>query len=182
MNQQILAEKKEAVAKLNDVLKNSHSAIVVSYSNMTVAEVNELRAALKKAGAKLSAHKNTLAKKAVDEDGLSGLDASLKGPTAIVTSAEEGAGLTVLNDFAQAHDKTFVIKAGIIDGTFCDEARIAELAPIGTKNNALSALLSTLQSPLVMFALTLKAVSEKAPKGEATAAAAPAAAPAPAAN
>ncbi|MFA6830395.1 MAG: 50S ribosomal protein L10 [Bacilli bacterium] len=162
MNQQILAEKKEAVAKLNDILKTSHSAIVVSYSNMTVAEVNKLRADLKKAGAKLSSHKNTIAKKAVDEDGLSALDDSLKGPTAIVTSTEEGAGLSVLNDFAKAHSKYFVIKAGMIDGSFCDQATIAELAPIGTKENALAGLLSTIQSPLVMFALTLKALSEKA--------------------
>ena len=56
MNQQILAEKKEIVAKLNDILKNSHSAVVVSYSKMSVSEVNQLRADLKKAGAKLSVH------------------------------------------------------------------------------------------------------------------------------
>ncbi len=161
MNQQILAAKKETVAELNEILKNSHSAIVVSYSKMSVSEVNQLRADLKKAGAKLSVHKNTLAKKAVDEDGLSALDDAFKGPTAIVASVEEGAGLKVLNDFAQAHKKTFAIKAGVIAGTYCDEAKLGELAAIGTKENALASLLSTMQSPLVMFALTLKALAEK---------------------
>lgn len=161
MNQQILAEKKETVAKLNEILKNSHSAIVVSYSKMSVAEVNQLRAELKKAGAKLSVQKNSLVKKAVDEDGLSELDSSLKGPSALVTSEEEGAGLKVLNDFAVAHKKTFTVKAGMIGGTYCDADKIQELAAIGTKENALASLLSTLQSPLVMFALTLKALAEK---------------------
>ena len=36
MNQQILAEKKEVVAKLNDVLKVSHTTVVVSYSALSV--------------------------------------------------------------------------------------------------------------------------------------------------
>lgn len=161
MNQQILAEKKEYVAKLTDVLKSSHSAIIVSYSGMSVAEVNELRANLKKAGAKLSVRKNTLMKKAIDEDGLSDLDSCIKGPSAIVTSVEEGAGLQVLSDFAKAHSKNFCIKGGIIGGTYCDEAKIAALAPIGTKENALSVLLSSLQAPLTMLALTLKSLAEK---------------------
>ena len=161
MNQQILAQKKEIVSKLNELLKASHSAIIVSYSGLPVAEINSLRKSLKEAGAKLTVQKNALMKKAIDEDGLSELDACLKGPSALVTSAEEGAGLKVLNDFKEAH-KQFAIKGGMIGGSYCDEAKLAELAPIGTKSNALASLLSTLQSPLVMFALTLKAVGEKA--------------------
>lgn len=161
MNQQILAGKKEVVNHLNENLKNSHSAIIVSYSKMSVAEINELRTELKKNGAKMSVQKNTLIKKAVDEDGLSELDSCFKGPTALVTSAEEGAGLKVLNDFALKHPKTFTIKAGMIGGSYCDQARLAELAPIGTKDNAIASLLSTLQSPLVQFALTIKALAEK---------------------
>lgn len=161
MNQQILAEKKAVVSGLNDILKNSHSTVVVSYSNMSVAEINQLRADLKKAGAKLSVHKNSLAKKAVEEDGLSELSSAFKGPTALVASEKEGAGLKVLNDFALAHKKTFVIKAGMIGGAYCDSDKIQMLAAVGSKENALASLLSTLQSPLVMFALTLKAVAEK---------------------
>ncbi|MBQ8142151.1 MAG: 50S ribosomal protein L10 [Bacilli bacterium] len=161
MNQQILAEKKENVAKLNELLKNSHSAVVVSYSALPVAEVNELRAALKKEGAYLSVHKNTLLKKACDEDGLSELDALLKGPTALVTSAEAGNGLQALSDFANGHKKKFSIKGGMIDGSFCDAEALAELASVGGKEGALARFLSVLQGPLVQFALTIKAVGEK---------------------
>ena len=74
MNQQILAEKKETVSKINDTLKNAHSTIVVSYSGLSVADVTKLRIDLKKAGARLTVHKNTLMMKAVDEDGLQELD------------------------------------------------------------------------------------------------------------
>ena len=79
MNQQILAEKKETVSKINETLKVSHSVVIVSYSGLSVADVTQLRIDLKKAGARLSVHKNSLLKKAVDEDGLSQLDGLLKG-------------------------------------------------------------------------------------------------------
>ncbi|MFA6624648.1 MAG: 50S ribosomal protein L10 [Bacilli bacterium] len=171
MNQQILAKKKDTVGKLNDLLKNSHSAVIVSYSGLAVSEVNQLRTDLKKAGAKLSVRKNSLMKKAIDEDGLSKLDSCLKGPSAIVTSKEEGAGLQVLKDFEASHKK-FQIKGGMIDGTFCDEAKLNQLAAIGSKENAISIFLSTLQSPLTQFALILKALSEKAPSDAAAPAAA----------
>ena len=161
MNQEVLAQKKETVAELNDLLKSSHSAIIVSYSGLQVDEVNILRHDLKEAGAQLSVHKNTLLRKAVDEDGLSCLDECLKGPTAIVTAAEEGAGLSVLNSFAESHSKNFSIKGGVIGGTYCDQATIARLAPIGTRDNAIAILLSSLQAPIVMFACALKAIAEK---------------------
>lgn len=160
MNQQILAEKKEVVSKINDTLKNSHSTIVVSYSGLSVSEVTKLRTDLKKAGARLTVHKNTLMKKAVDEDGLQELDALLKGPNALVTSVEEGAGLSVLKEFAASHKK-FEVKGGMIDGTFCNAEKLAELAAIGNKENAIAVFLSTLQAPLTQFALAIKAVGEK---------------------
>lgn len=166
MNQQILAEKKEIVSKINDVLKNAHSTIVVSYSGLSVAEVTKLRIALKKAGADMEVHKNTLLRKAVDEDGLQALDSLLKGPNALVTSHEEGASLQVLKDFAKTHKK-FAIKGGMIDGTYCDENRLQELAAVGTKENAIATLLSVLQSPLTQFALTLKALAERDAPAEA---------------
>ncbi len=163
MNQQILAEKKETVSKINDTLKNSHSTIVVSYSGLSVSDVTKLRIDLKKAGARMTVHKNSLMKKAVDEDGLQELDSLLKGPSALVTSTEEGAALSVLKDFATSHKK-FVVKGGMIDGTFCDANKLADLANVGSKENAISIFLSTLQSPLTQFALAIKAVGEKAPQ------------------
>ncbi len=161
MNQEVLAQKKETVAELNELLKNSHSTIVVSYSGLAVDEVNQLRHDLKQAGARLSVHKNTLLRKAVDEDGLSSLDECLKGPTAIVTSAEEGAGLSVLKNFADSHAKKFSIKGGVIDGTYCDADTITSLAAIGTRDNAIAVLLSSLQAPVVLFACALKEIAEK---------------------
>lgn len=160
MNQQILAEKKEVVSSLTENLKSSHTTVVVSYSALSVAEVNQLRASLKKAGAKMSVHKNTLMKKAVDSDGLSELDSLFKGPSALVTADEAGAGLEVLGEFAKAHKKNFTVKGGMLDGSFCNADQLNELANVGGKEGALSRLLSVLEAPLVQFALTIKEVGK----------------------
>lgn len=159
MNQQILAAKKETVAQINETLKNSHAAIIVSCSGLSVDEVTKLRIDLKKAGAKMSVYKNTLLRKAVDEDGLSELDKHLQGQTALVTSKEEGASLQVLQNFAWTH-KNFAIKGGMLAGSYCDEAKLQSLAAVGTKENAISVFLSTMLSPLTQLALTLKALAE----------------------
>ena len=156
MNQQILAEKKETVSKINETLKVSHSVVIVSYSGLSVADVTQLRIDLKKAGARLS-----VLKKAVDEDGLSQLDGLLKGPNALIVSKEEGDGLSVIKSFAESHKKNFAIKGGRIGGGYCDAEKLNALAAIGNKNNARSILLSTLTSPLTQLALTLKALAEK---------------------
>ena len=76
--------------------------------------------------------KNSLLKKAIDEDGLSSLDSALKGPTALVTAVEEGAGLKVLNDFYEDHSKKFAIKGGVIGGVYCGSA---ETCRIGSYRN-----------------------------------------------
>lgn len=175
MNQQILAEKKEKVSAIDKVLKTSQTVVVVSFSGISVDEVNQLRIDLKKNNAKMVLHKNSLLKKALDGENSTQLDKFLKGPNGIVTSDKDGGGLEVLKEFAAAHSKQFSIKAGLLGGTFCDETMINEFASIGSKENAISILLSTLESPLIQLGLTLKALGEKVGKDAPAAAAAPSA-------
>jgi len=56
------------------------------------------------------------------------------------------------------------VKGAVIDGTFCDAERAMALASIGTKENAISVLLSALQSPVTRFAMVLKAYGESLDK------------------
>ncbi len=160
MNANTLAEKKEKVSQLNSVLTKSKTVVVVSYSGISVGEISSLRHSLKENGAKLFVEKNTLLKKAVEKDELKELAPVFKGPSAIVISDQEGAGLVQLRDFANTHSENFSIKGGVLNGNYCDEAKIKEYATIGSKENALSVLLSTLTSPLVQIALTFKAYAE----------------------
>lgn len=126
MNEKILEAKKAVVDEVNQTLVGSKCAVVISYQGLKVSELNVLRKGLKSVGATMQVHKNTLMKRAIDADGFNALDSLLKGPNALITAADPTAALPILNKFAKKN-KALVIKGAIIDGTFCDTAKIQTL-------------------------------------------------------
>ena len=76
------AEKKEAVATLNEVFKTTNVVVVAHYSGLTVAEMQTLRKQMKQAGATVKVAKNRLAKIALEGTDVASIAALLKGPTA----------------------------------------------------------------------------------------------------
>lgn len=160
MNSKVLESKKAIVAGLNEHLDGSNCVIVVSYQGLPVSSMTQLRKGLKKVGAKMEIHKNTLLRRAIDGEGYQALDSILKGPNALITSHESTSALPVLQQFAKKN-KALVIKGAVIEKTYCDPAKIEALANVGGKEGALSMLLSVLEAPIRQFAVACKAVAEK---------------------
>ena len=159
MNEKILEAKKAVVDEVTQTLVGSKCAVVISYQGLKVSELNVLRKGLKSVGATMQVHKNTLMKRAIDADGFNALDSLLKGPNALITAADPTAALPILNKFAKKN-KALVIKGAIIDGTFCDTAKIQTLGALGSKEDVIAMLLSVLEAPVQRFAATVKAVAE----------------------
>ena len=57
------------------------------------------------------------------------LDSYLEGPTAIAFSSDDIAAIKVLSDYAKGH-KVLELKAGMVEGSTCDTAKIKEFASI----------------------------------------------------
>lgn len=159
MNQQVLTAKKAAVEEISATLKESNCAVIVAYQGLTVKDLTELRKGLKEVGATLEVHKNTLMRRAVATETFSSLDTVLTGQNALVTSKDSVSALPVLFKFARGH-KAFEIKAGVIENTFCDQARLEGLSKVGSKEGAISLLLSVLTAPVRNLAVGLNAVAE----------------------
>ena len=138
MNEQVLTAKKAVVAELNERLATANAAIVVGYQGLSVKELTVLRKSLKEAGARMEIQKNTLMRRAVDFEGYSALDELLTGQ----------------------NNKTLVIKGGVIEKTYCDVDSLQGLSKVGSKEGAISMLLSVLEAPIRNLACGLKAVSE----------------------
>ena len=108
-------EKAAAVAEIVESFNESAGAVLTEYRGLTVKQLQELRRSLG-ANANYAVVKNTLAKIAASEVGISGFDDLLTGPTAIafingdVVEAAKG-----LRDFAKANP-ALVIKGGVLDG------------------------------------------------------------------
>ncbi len=160
MNQQVLEQKKQLVADITEKIQNAASTVVVEYRGLTVAEVTELRRALREENVTLDVYKNTMVQRASDNLGYSELDSQLTGPNAFAISSDAVAPARVLCKFAKKHDK-LVVKGGIVDNKVVSAEEIKALSTLPNKEGMIAMLLGCLQSPIRSFAATVKAIADK---------------------
>ena len=159
MNQAVLSAKQDVVTEITTKIKDSQSTVIVEYRGLSVAEVTELRRALRAEDVDFKVYKNTMAQRAVDELGFEEIKNSLTGPNAIAFSKDATAPARVLSKFAKNH-KALVLKSGIVEGKEVNLETLQELADLPNKEGMLSMLLSCLQSPIRSFACVVKAVAD----------------------
>ena len=161
MNQAVLAAKSETVKEISEKAKKSQTIIVCEYRGLTVAQIQEVRRALRKEKAEMNVYKNSLVERAVDELGYNDLNAILSGPNAIVFSEDVIAGAKVIAKYAKRHRDVLVVKGGIVEGKFVDAKGIIEVSKLPGKEGLISMFLSCLQAPIRSFACAVKAVADK---------------------
>ena len=158
-NPAILKAKEDIVSDLSAKFKESNAVIVVEYRGLTVAEISELRKALKGADATFGVYKNTLVQRANDSVGSKELDQYLSGSNAFIFSKDVTAAPKALTKFAKKN-KNLVLKAGLVEGRVVDAEGIKALSNIPGREGLLSMFLSCLQAPIRSFACTVKAVAD----------------------
>ena len=159
MNQTILKQKQELVEEIAGKIEKAGSTVVVEYRGLTVAEVTELRRALRAEGCEMIVYKNSMTQRAAEKLGYSDLVPSLTGPNAIAVSEDEIAASRVLSKFAKKHTK-LIVKAGIVENKVINAEEVAELAKLPNKEGMLSMLLGCLQAPISSFARATKAIAD----------------------
>ena len=141
-------------------VKDAQSVVLVDYRGLTVAQDTELRKTLREAGVTYKVYKNTMMKRAFEGTDFAGLDEYLAGPSAIAISKEDATlAARLLSDFAKKADK-LELKAGVVEGSLYDVNGIKEIAKIPSREELLSRLLGSMQSPITNFARVLKQISE----------------------
>ena len=160
MNKEVLQAKQSVVKEIVEKASGSTTIVVAEYRGLTVAQLQELRRALRKEESELCVYKNSLVERASEELGYKGLDEILAGPNAIIFSKEVSGGAKVVAKYARRFGDTLKIKGGIVGGQFCDAAKIKEVAKMPGREGLLSMFLSCLQAPIRQFACTVKAVAD----------------------
>jgi large subunit ribosomal protein L10 len=152
------AKKKEQVEKLSADLKKVSSAVVATYSKLTVAQDYELRKALRGAGAKYRVVKNTLAELAAKgtkiEEGMK----NLTGVTSIAyTTGDPVAMAKALTKYAKDTPE-FTFKVGVVEGRVISIKEIESLASMPSKEELMSKLLFLINAPAQRLATAINAV------------------------
>ena len=153
--------KQPIVEEISELLNGAATAVVVDYRGLTVAEDTELRKQLREAGVVYKVYKNTMINFAIKDTEFAGLAQHLEGPTAIAVCKDDAtAAARVLAKFAKTAE-ALEIKGGVVDGVYYDQAGIAQIASIPSREVLLSKLLGSMQSPITNFARVIKQIAEK---------------------
>ena len=172
----ILTEKQAIVEALAQRLKEAEGGVLVDYKGINVAQDTELRRDLREKGVEYSVVKNTLTRLALDKVGLSGLDEHLNGTTSLATSASDP--LVPIHELTKFSDKMaqlFTIKGVFVNGKVLNDAEVAELAPLPSRDALYSKVLGTMLAPITSLAVVLGQVLEQKGGAPAPAEEAPAA-------
>jgi len=101
--------------------------------------------------------KNTLAKRAVADAGIEGLDDLLEGPTSLVFCADDPVGpAKTLKKFSKEHPN-LVIRGGYLDGAVMDAEATSRLADLASREELLAKFAGLMQGALAGFARLLQA-------------------------
>ena len=153
--------KKPIVDEISELLNGAKSAVLVDYRGLTVEEDTNLRKQLREAGVVYKVYKNSMINFAVKGTEFEELSKHLEGPTAIAVSKEDAtAPARVLFNFSKTAE-ALELKAGVVEGTYYDENGIKVISTIPSREELLSKLLGSIQSPITNFARVIKQIAEK---------------------
>ena len=171
MADKVRADKASAVAEMTEHFRTSSATVLTEYRGLTVAQITNLRRSLGRATTYTVA-KNTLAKRAAVDAGISGLDALFTGPTAVAfVSGDPVEAAKGLREFAKTNP-ALIIKGGVFEGRPVSAAEVAKIADLesrevllaklaGAMKASLSKAAGTFQAPLVQVARLAAALQDK---------------------
>ena len=159
--------KKPIVEEISAAIKDAQSVVLVDYRGLTVEQDTKLRRELREAGVNYKVYKNTMMNFAFKGTDFESLAPFLEGPSAVAISATDAtAPARVLAKFAKTADK-LEIKAGVVEGTLYDAEGMKSIASIPSREELLSKLLGSIQSPITNFARVMNQLAEKGGAAEA---------------
>lgn len=153
-------EKEKQVAWLREQFLATKVMFLTNCEGLTVAEMNTLRAELRRRGVTFKVLKNTLARLAYQESDVALLGPDVVGPRAGAwTFVDENAPAMAkaLIDFAKTHPRLELIR-GVLDGKLVDPSEMDILANLPSREELLARLLGTMKAPVGGFVNTLAAV------------------------
>ncbi len=167
-------DKATAVAELTENFRGATATVLTEYRGLTVAQLKTLRRNLGR-DTTYAVAKNTLAKRAATDAGISGLDDLFSGPTALAfVSGDPVEAAKSLREFAKANP-LLIIKGGVVEGKAITAAEVNKIADLESRGVLLAKLAGAMkgnltkeaglfQAPLSQVARLAAALQEKREK------------------
>lgn len=153
--------KKPVIDEIAENINGAQSVVLVDYRGLTVEQDTQLRKQLREAGITYKVYKNTMMNFAFKGTDFESLTPLLEGPSAAAISKEDAtAPARILAKFAKTAP-ALELKGGVVEGVFYDAKGIGSIATIPSREELLSKLLGSIQSPIANFARVMNQLAEK---------------------
>ncbi len=153
--------KQPVVDEISEQIKDAQSVVLVDYCGLTVAQDTQMRKQLREAGCTYKVYKNTMMKRAFAGTDCEQLSDLLEGTNAIAISKDDASAPARIITKIAKDAPSLEIKGGIVEGSFYDAAGMKTIASVPSREELLSRLLGSLQSPITNFARVLKQIADK---------------------
>jgi large subunit ribosomal protein L10 len=151
------AKKAEKVKLLAKELEASTTAIIGTFSKLTVARDYELRKVIREAGGKYRVVKNKLAAVSAKGTKVEAALKGLKGVNSVAFTAGDPVALAKVFAKWAGDNAEFQFKLGIVDGKLLSVAEVKSLATMPGKEEIYSKLLFLINAPAQRLATVLNA-------------------------
>ncbi|MFM8440069.1 MAG: 50S ribosomal protein L10 [Acidobacteriota bacterium] len=152
-------QKQKDLDALTKQLSTATSAMIVSFSNLTVNKDQEFRNQLRAAGASYQVVKNTIVRRAAKGTPFEQADEFFKGVTAIAWTESDAIVLSkTVTKFIKDNADFFTLKAGVVEGQVYDAKQVQTLASLPSKEELVSKILFILNAPAQRLATVIQAV------------------------
>jgi large subunit ribosomal protein L10 len=154
---------KDTVKNLREKVAKAKSIILTDFKGLNSNATNDFRAKMLEQQAEVTVAKNTLLKKALEEEKVDTelLAEHLKGNTAAIFSYNDALSpIKPLVEFAKKFELP-KIKAAIIEGIFTTGEQVETISKLPSKEQLLAQIVGTMSRPLTGFVTVLKGTQRK---------------------
>lgn len=148
--------KGQQVEAFKEEIGQAELVVVVEQTGLNADQTLELRRAMRAAGVTMKVVKNTLAKLAIKDTEIAGLEAFMKGPTALAYSKDPVAAAKVAAEFAKKNDK-FKLLGAAMGGQILDAKGAMALATLPSLDELRGTLIGLILAPATKIAGVVQA-------------------------
>lgn len=155
------AEKAVVVEKLHEKFLSAKVSVLSDFAGMSVADIQEVKIAVRKARGEFKVVKNRLAIRAAKGTSLEKVSSYFKGSVAVTLGHEDPVPTVKAMDILFGKQKKLKMRVGVIDNQVIDLAAFKQVAKLPSREVLLGQLVVRMKSPLYGIRGALGGVLDK---------------------
>ena len=153
-------KKKSYIEEMKGFFNKTSSIFITHYQGLTVKQIDELRAEMRKHGILFKITKNRITKLALEGSKYKKLENLFAGPTAVAFSEDAITSAKILTKFSKENENLKIL-GGIMGNDILDVAGVQNVATLPTLDEARAKIVGILRSPAQKIASILLAPASK---------------------